>query len=206
MRINNYCCFSYRINHKDGNTYTGFIDNFETDKGWELINGTCPNKWVIGTGTNNGGTKSLYISQDGTSYASSSYGSGSLVYASKLFHFEAGEYTVSYDWKCNGESTYDFLRVALVPSNVELTASTSYTSLGSGSTLPTGWDRWLDGGSYLGGSTNWATKSVDITIAEAGDYQVVFAWRNDYSGGSTPAAIDNFKKCCRNNEQDHYHY
>jgi len=172
---------------------TGFTDNFETDKGWELINGTCPNKWVIGTGTNNGGTKSLYISKDGTSYASSSYGSSSLVYASKLFHFEAGDYTVSYDWKCNGESTYDFLRVALVPSNVELTASTSYSSLGSGSTLPTGWDRWLDGGSYLGGSTNWTTKSVDITIAETGDYQVVFAWRNDYSGGNTPAAIDNFK-------------
>ena len=52
---------------------------------------------------------------------------------------------------------------------------------------------WLDGGSKLGGSTSWATKSVDFTIDTAGNYQVVFAWRNDYSGGSTPAAIDNFK-------------
>lgn len=172
---------------------TGFTDNFETNKGWDLINGTCPNKWVIGTGTNNGGSKSLYISKDGTSYASSGYGSSSLVYASMLLRFEAGDYTVSYDWMCYGEGTYDFMRVGLVPASVELTASTSYSSLGSGSTLPTGWTRWLDGGSKLGGSTTWATKSVDFTIAEAGNYQVVFAWRNDYSGGSTPAAIDNFK-------------
>ena len=171
---------------------TGFTDNFETDKGWDLINGTCPNKWVIGTGTNNGGSKSLYISQDGTSYASS-YGSSSLVYASMLLRFEAGDYTVAYDWMCNGEGTYDFMRVGLVPASVGLSASTSYSSLGSGSTLPTGWTMWLDGGSKLGGSTSWATKSVDFTIDTAGNYQVVFAWRNDYSGGSTPAAIDNFK-------------
>ena len=171
---------------------TGFTDNFETDKGWDLINGTCPNKWVIGTGTNNGGSKSLYISQDGTSYASS-YGSSSLVYASMLLRFEAGDYTVAYDWMCNGEGSYDFMRVGLVPASVGLSASTSYSSLGSGSTLPTGWTMWLDGGSKLGGSTSWATKSVDFTIETAGNYQVVFAWRNDYSGGSTPAAIDNFK-------------
>ena len=171
---------------------TGFTDNFETDKGWDLINGTCPNKWVIGTGTNNGGSKSLYISQDGTSYASS-YGSSSLVYASMLLRFEAGDYTVAYDWMCNGEGTYDFMRVGLVPASVGLSASTSYSSLGSGYTLPTGWTMWLDGGSKLGGSTSWATKSVDFTIDTAGNYQVVFAWRNDYSGGSTPAAIDNFK-------------
>ncbi len=172
---------------------TGFIDDFESNKGWDLINGTVPNKWVRGTGTNNGGSYSMYISYDGTSYPTSSYGSSSLVYATKLFSFEAGDYTIAYDWKCNGEGNYDFLRVGLVPADVELTASTSYSSLGSGSTLPTGWTMWLDGGSKLGGSTTWATKSVDFTIETAGNYQVVFAWRNDGSTGSSPAAIDNFK-------------
>ena len=171
---------------------TGFTDNFETDKGWDLINGTVPNKWVRGTGTNNGGSYSLYISNDGINY-NSSYGSSSLVFASKLFYFEAGDYTVSYDWLCNGESGYDFLRVGLVSGDTELSASTSYSNLGSTSTLPSGWTMWLDGGSPLSGSTTWATKSVDFTIETAGNYQVVFGWRNDYSGGSYPAAIDNFK-------------
>ena len=172
---------------------TGFTDDFETNKGWDLINGSVPNKWVRGTGTNNGGSYSLYVSSDGTTYPTSSYGGSSLVYATKLFNFAAGDYTISYDWKCYGEGTYDFLRVALIPGDTELAASTSYSSLGSGSTLPSGWTMWLDGGSKLGGSTTWATKSVDFTIETAGNYQVVFAWRNDGSSGSSPAAIDNVK-------------
>lgn len=171
---------------------TGFTDNFETDKGWDLINGTVPNKWVRGTGTNNGGSYSLYISNDGSTYPNS-YGSSSLSYASKLLSFEAGDYTIYYDWKCNGESTYDFMRVGLAPAAVELTASTSYTNLGSGSSLPTGWTMWLDGGSLLSGSASWDTKSVDFTIESAGNYQLIFAWRNDYSGGSYPAAVDNVR-------------
>lgn len=169
----------------------GFTDDFETDKGWDLINGTVPNKWVRGTGVSNGGSYSLYISQDGSTYPSD-YGGSSLVYASKLFNFEAGDYTISYDWKCNGETNYDFLRVGLVPGSVELAASTSYSLVGSSETLPTGWTMWLDGGSPLQGNSSWDNKSVDINIATAGVYQVVFAWRNDYSGGSNPAAIDNF--------------
>lgn len=171
----------------------GFVDDFESNKGWDLINGSCPNKWVRGTSTNNGGNYSLYVSSDGTTYPTSSYGSYSLVYAVKLFHFEAGDYTISYDWKCNGEGNYDFLRVGLVPASLELSASTSYSNLGSGSTLPTGWTMFLDGGSKLGGSTVWANKSVDFNIAEAGNYQVVFAWRNDGSSGNSPAAIDNLR-------------
>ena len=170
----------------------GFTDDFETDKGWELINGTVPNKWVRGTGTNNGGNYSIYISNDGSSYPTGSYGGSSLVYAAKLFSFEAGDYTIAYDWMCYGEGAYDFMRVGLVPSSVELTASTSYSNIGSGSTLPTGWTMFLDEGSSLKGSTAWATKAVNFTIETAGNYQIVFAWRNDGSGGSSPAAIDNF--------------
>ena len=172
---------------------TGFTDDFETNKGWDFVNGSVPNKWVRGTDTNNGGSYSLYVSYDGTTYPTSSYGGSSLVYATKLFSFEAGDYTIVYDWKCYGEGTYDFLRVGLIPGDTELTASTSYSSLGSGSTLPSGWTMWLDGKSKLGGSNAWSTKSVDFTIETAGNYQVVFAWRNDGSSGNSPAAIDNLK-------------
>lgn len=168
----------------------GFSDNFETDKHWDMINyATANNKWVRGTGTSNGGNYSLYISNDGSTYK---YGSGGVfVYAAKLFTFEAGNYTISYDWKGMAEAGYDYLRVALVPATEELAASTTHATLGP-SKLPEGWLA-LDGGGELNGSSTWTTKSVDITIEEAANYQVVFVWRNDYSGGSEPAAIDNFK-------------
>ena len=168
----------------------GFSDNFETDKHWDLINyATANNKWVRGTGTSNGGSYSLYVSNDGSTYK---YGGGGVyIYAAKLFTFEAGNYTISYDWKGMAEAGYDYLRVALVPASEELAASTTHTSIGP-SALPEGWVP-LDGGSELNGSSTWTTKSADITIDEAANYQVVFVWRNDYSGGSEPAAIDNFK-------------
>ncbi len=173
---------------------TGFTDNFETDKGWELINGTLTNKWVRGTATNNGGSNALYISNDGgTTNAYSNGSAAAMVYATKLFAFEAGDYTISYDWKANGESTYDYLRVALVPANVELTAGTTAPTNFSATGLPTGWVA-LDSGSKLNLQSSWQSKSVEISIAEAGNYQVVFAWCNDGSGGTNPpAAIDNFK-------------
>lgn len=172
---------------------TGFTDNFETDKGWELINGTLTNKWVCGTATNNGGSNALYISNDGGTTNAYSSSSATMAYTSKLFHFEAGDYTISYDWKANGESGWDFMRVVLVPANVELAAGTTLPSGLTKNTVPSGWQA-LDGGSELSLSDSWATKPVDISIAEAGNYQVVFAWRNDGSGGTNPpAAIDNFK-------------
>src|SRR5690606_26940672 len=43
-------------------TYT---DGFEGTPQWTLSNGTLTNKWVIGSAVNNGGTHSLYISNNG---------------------------------------------------------------------------------------------------------------------------------------------
>ena len=171
---------------------TGFVDNFETDKGWELINGTQTNKWVLGSATNNGGSNALYISNDGGTTNAYSH-SASMTFATKLFAFEAGDFTITYDWKANGESNYDYMRVALVPSSEELTAGTAPSNF-SYNGLPTGW-KALDGGGKLNLQSDWQNKSVDVTIESAGSYQVVFAWKNDGSGGTTTpaAAIDNFK-------------
>jgi hypothetical protein len=50
-----------------------------------------------------------------------------------LFNFDQGNYVFSFDWKGYGESTYDYLRVALVPGDIEFTASTSAPTVPSGS-------------------------------------------------------------------------
>jgi hypothetical protein len=169
----------------------GWSDDFEgaTCK-WDLINGSAANKWTLGTATNNGGTQAIYISNDGgtTNTYVSGTGCGSTVYAAKLFTFANDEYTFSYDWKANGENNWDYLRVALVPSSVTLTATA--TSTDHKSTLPTGWIA-LDGGSQLKKETDWQNKSVTIDVS-AGDYYLVFEWINDEStSDDPPAAIDN---------------
>lgn len=170
----------------------GFTDDFETNKGWELINGTLTNAWAWGEAINNGGNHSIYISNDGGTTNAYSH-SAAIVYVTKLFKFEEGEYTFQYDWKANGESAYDYLRVALVPETVDLTAGTLVPSGFSTTGLPSNWIA-IDGGSKLNLSNDWTTKKTDLTIQATRNYFVVFAWRNDGSGGSNPpAAVDNFK-------------
>ena len=170
----------------------GYSDDFETANNWTLVNGTLTNAWAWGEATNNGGSKALYISNDGgTTYAYTPSAGNTMVYAKKLFSFDGGTYSFKYDWKGNGESSYDYLRVALVPATVTLTAGTAAPTNFSATGLPTGWIA-LDGGSKLNLKTDWQKVSQELAIEE-GSYYVVFAWRNDGSGGTSPAAaIDNF--------------
>lgn len=169
-----------------------YTNNFEKECDWLLVNGDNTNAWAWGSATNNGGEKALYISNDGGTTNAYSIGSSAMVYAKKLFSFEGGAYTFAFDWMGNGESTYDYLRVALVPATVELTAGTSKPSGFNTSTLPTGWIA-LDGGSKLNLSSEWKHQSVEMAV-EAGSYNVVLAWYNDNMSGSNPAAaIDNFR-------------
>ena len=168
----------------------GWSDDFEGDLTWEFINGDFTNAWVLGTATSNGGEHSLYISNDGGESNAYTVSGATVVYAAKLLSFETGKYEFSYDWNGNGESTYDYLRVVLVPGSVELAASTSLPSGLSTTGVPANWIA-LDGGSKLNLATEWQSQSVAIDIT-AGNYYLVLAWRNDNSGGTQPpAAVDN---------------
>ena len=168
-----------------------WIDDFEgTTCVWELFNGELTNQWAWGTAANNGGTHALYISNDGGITNAYTH-SGSTVYAARLLTFTEGKFKLSYDWRANGESTYDYLRVALIPATESLTAGTTAPTGFGASALPTGWIA-LDGGSKLNLETDWQSKVATIDVADAGNYYLVFAWRNDGSGGNNPpAAIDN---------------
>lgn len=165
-----------------------YSQDFETSNDWGFENGSLTNNWCWGSAVNNGGEKSMYVSKDGGTTYEYAHGNTS-IYASKLFSFAQGTYTFIFDWKANGESTYDYLRVALVPGDVEFAAGTSLPSGVSASSLPNSWIA-LDGGSKLNLVSSWQTKTSEAAVN--GTYTMVFLWRNDGSGGEQPpAAIDN---------------
>lgn len=173
-----------------------YICGFEIDANneneaaaWILENGSENNYWMVGSSTNNGGSNSLYITEDGT--ANSYYtSSSSTVFAYAVFYFNAGEYSFSYDWKADGESSYDYLRAAVVPNTVEFTAG-SLSGFNNTSGVPTGGIA-IDGAYRLNQQSNWQTQSGVFAIPSNGAYKVVFMWRNDGSAGTQPpAAIDN---------------
>lgn len=168
----------------------GYTDDFETANNWTLVNGTQTNAWAWGEATNNGGSKALYISNDGGTTNAYSH-TATFVFAKKLFSFEGGTYNFAYDWNCKGEGNYDYMRVSLVPASSTLTAGTNPGFSTSNTNLPTGWIS-LDENSKLSAASDWGHKSIELAVAE-GSYYVVFAWTNDGSSGSNPpAAIDNF--------------
>jgi parallel beta-helix repeat protein len=161
-----------------------FSDDFEgTTCDWEFVNGTSANAWYWGTATNNGGTHAVYISNDGgENYTYTTSTSSTWVYFSKLITLEEASYRFTYDWRCYGEGSYDHIRVGLVPGSTELTHNGG---------IPSGWIS-LHSESYLCGNSNWSTKSYNAIITAAGNYKLVFAWKNDGGGGSNPpGAIDN---------------
>ena len=164
--------------------------DFETEEAfaWTLVNGTDINQWHVGSAVNNGGTSALYISNDGGLSHDYNKSSTSSVYAVRKFRtVEQGLYIISFDWMCVGdygyyyweEYYYDYLQAYLVPGDVAIMA---------GATPSTTWTALTD---LCVDEESWVSFTKELEL-EAGDYQLVFYWKNDYSDGSNPpAAIDN---------------
>jgi len=173
------------------NSANPYTQGFEGTNDFYFVNGACTNAWAIGSATSNSGTNALYVSNDGGTSNAYSMDANSVSFATKLFQLGAGTYHYSFDWKGYGESSYDYMRVALVPASVTLTAGTSLPSGLGTTTVPTGWIA-LDGGSKLNQSSSFQTRSGDVVVADSGLYNLVFVWCNDGSAGSNPpAAVDN---------------
>ena len=169
-----------------------YTQDFEsgTAENWMFSNGT--NGWYVGPATSNGGAMSLYVSTS-ASYHSYNTSSTSYSYAYCLLDVEQPcMVNVSFDWKSNGESKWDVGRVFFVPENLnpQLQAGNANGMSSSYNNPPSGWISLT--GSHLSGSDSWQESSMNIALASAGRYYLVFFWKNDSSGGTNPpAAIDN---------------
>lgn len=170
-----------------------FADSTENNA-WELENGEQTNRWSFGTAEHSTGDdiSALYISTD--SGATHSYDRNQIThsYAYRPFRMTHTSYRIQYDWYAEGETGYDFLRVFLVPASVTFTPGTNPSGTQFTTTFrtatPEGWIA-LDGGQALARSTTWQTYQADFEIPQAGDYNLLFYWLNDGSGGTQPPAV-----------------
>lgn len=176
--------------------------NFEDateNSSWSLANAI--DSWYIGSAVSSEGSNSLYVSNDAG--VTNAYNSANqYVYAYRALNIPAAaSYEVSYDWKCNGDANYDYLRAFLVPASLSPDLSGRCGPVGNvnGITIcnaPSGWIP-ADGNTNLNMQTSWQSFSGDVSVSEAGTYYLVFYWRCDEisQGGSynPPAAVDNVK-------------
>ena len=173
-----------------------YTEDFEGSRTWWVANGTCANRWTWGSATSNGGSRSLYISNDEGMNNTYSNSVTSIVYASKLFTMQGGVYHVAYDWHAYGENNYDYLRVFFVPGSYEVAPGTALPSgaINFPSFITNAPDGWIVADSSRGRclSTDWRQFETNVTIPTAGDYAMILVWVNDGNAGSNPpAAVDN---------------
>lgn len=162
---------------------------------WRFQN-TANNRWTFGHATNNGGTTSMYISNNNGLTNSFTY-ERKAVAAYRNVALRSGVYSVSYDWKMDGYSwnpnltTTQFMRVMLVPDATTLpNDSILYLNLRN-NVLPTGAIPLDDNNPLVGSSGSWTNfRSNQVLVNATGTYKLLFVWVN-YSTSNTPAAVDN---------------
>ena len=159
------------------------------DNGWTLKNGTCTNKWHVGSFTSPAGhSGSLFISSDGGTTAGYNINAGSVVVAEKLFQTGTSDsLTISFDLTVKGEGIYDYLKVFWVDTNVNYEASASFPGPNYASYDYS--NNVIMGTTYLNNLS--ATTRVSTTIANEPNTskKLVFVWKNDQTNGGQPGAI-----------------
>ena len=167
--------------------------------GWTVVNGAgVTNQWFVGTVANLFPNNSAYVSND-VAGATHTYTNtaGSLVHFYRDVTLPAGQTNLaySYQWYCQGESTFDFWQVSIGPTSIVPTAQSGIT--GSVTLLnPLIPGTTVIGAHNLQGTVQ--TTSGTLSSASLGNcfvpvtIRVFFTWRNDGSAGTQPpAAIDN---------------
>ena len=136
------------------------------------------NNFVIGTATNNGGSKSMYISND--SGTSNAYTKTTEDEADTYIDIDLTNATnpyITFDWKSNGNlfngSAFDFGDLYVLDSNLD------YTLINTE-------------GEFVNNS-NWTTVTYDLSAFAGEVISINFYWYNDDSsyGNNPPFAIDN---------------
>ena len=163
------------------------------DNGWTLKNGTCTNKWHVGSFTSPAGhSGSLFISSDGGTTADYNIDAKSVVVAEKLFQTGTSDsLTISFDLTIGGEEYRDYLKVFWVPADTvyEASFSTTYFSKAEYSTNVIMRNSVYASNYTLTHSDGEERMSVTIANEPNTLKKLVFVWKNDNSGGAQPGAI-----------------
>jgi hypothetical protein len=163
---------------------SGTVNNGGFESGgasWNVSNGSQTNKWFVGTTSFCSGSQAAFI---GTSSTTNTYSTTSPsvvhLYRDVVFPVNESQITLSFDFKCQGESVFDYMRIFIVPPT---------TTPNSGTTLATG----QIGNTYYNLTGVCTNYSITLNPAFAGTTQrLVFSWINDGSLGSNPpATLDN---------------
>jgi len=174
---------------------TGF--GVSEDRVWLLNNGSCTNRWTIGDA---GSDDALFVTSNGSTPGYTTNGAVSNITAEKVFLVgTTEEVAITFDVNVGGEESYDYLKAFLAPADFDYPASENFPEYAFAS-----YDSFaIDFSAYNSQSTmpytfqlTGNTVHVEVTMpnpnatpSDSSTAKLVFAWRNDNSQGSQPAAV-----------------
>ena len=166
--------------------YTCDFEDEEENASWTLINGTMTTKWFIGAETATPEEHKLYVSSDNGATLSYNTSGTKIVYATRNIQFgDAPLYKITFDYKGGGEGTWDYVKFGLFRLDTTFTASSSLPTWAGASTVQPGFI--YSGGVSKFNLTNGQVQQgeifVDGSAVSNSVKQLVFAWRQDGSGG-----------------------
>jgi len=167
--------------------------------GWTNAS-SANNPWVVGTAVATApiSGNSAYISNDGGVTNAYTPDNNASNFFWRDITVPAGEtiITLTFNWMCQGESTWDNWQVFYAPTTVTPVGSTTHP--GSGATnVPAGITgaTWLANGN-LQGTVQTATVSLPASLAGT-TFRLIFSWKNETGGVQPPASIDNISLTSR---------
>ncbi len=161
--------------------------------GWTVVNGAAgTNNWFVGaTAPPSAGTQSAFI-DNGTGLTNVFTNTATTtVHFYKDITFPAGQTSISlsFKWKCSGESSYDYVTVYIMPTTNTPAVNTPAGSFQSWLNFPTAYPgaTIYSVPPNLNLQTTYQTQNICLPGSLAGTTRrVVFAWTNDGSAGTNP--------------------
>ncbi|MCQ2347665.1 MAG: hypothetical protein MJZ65_00580 [Paludibacteraceae bacterium] len=131
----------------------------------------CEDAWMVGTATKNGGSQSLYISNNGDEPFFGSH--PNVQYAYRDFTIAKGGYDISFDWRCMGKG----LDAALYAGVAPLTSvSRDMVADWQRGIVPPAIASWCSQVGPMSGTTLWKNASVHINSNGTSTYRLFFVW------------------------------
>lgn len=157
--------------------------------GWTVVN-HATNTWQVGTAsTAFAGTNAAYVSNNGGAAWAYTVSSSQTSHFYRDITVPAGEtkLNLSFQWKGNGESSWDRMLIYTAPTSVTPVAGTPAAN----STTLTGATLVYTQASNA--QTSYTSGTVSLPGSLAGTtFRLIFTWQNDGSGGTSPgASVDN---------------
>ncbi len=169
--------------------YVCDFEDADENSRWTFVNGSYANQWHIGSAVNNGGTSSLYVSNDNgaTNTYTTNY---SMIWAYRDVYLDPSytDYVISFDCRAFGElynnNPVDYAKVFLGPPTTP-----TVTPVSSNIIVPNGATQMGDV-IYL--DSTWHNVTINLDTAFSGLQRIYILWRSDVSWGTNPpAAFDN---------------